>query len=403
MTSADSRNASAVTQKHQDNYKPSRVAILAAWVGLVCFVIAGYWFASRFDRPVEKTIEFISGRTMGTSYSVQYIPTANTLDGQELASQVQMTLERVNDQMSTYQDDSEISRFNQSTEINQPFAVSIEFGQVSQEALSISRATDGSYDVTVGPLVNLWGFGSEGSIEKSPTEPQVAQALRAVGYEKLGVELKPPSLLKSSADLQIDLSSIAKGHGVDQIANVLQRNGIANYFIEIGGEIRVQGRKSAEQPWRVGIELPFVGERAIGLPLEIEDSSLASSGNYRNYFIDEQTGEFFSHTIDTETGRPLRSTILAVSVAASTCASADGIATALMTVPQESWLDVANRNDWSALAMVSDQGNISAIASNSFAAQFPGALERLKDRLRIVNGGDSANSGGSELESIDSP
>ena len=176
----------------------------------------------------------------------------------QISQEIESELERVNAQMSTYLTPSELSRFNQQTS-DEWFPVSTETAAVVELALQLTRESDGAFDVTVGPLVNLWGFGPTPRRSQAPSQADIATALEAVGSDKLQVRLVPPALRKTHPALQVDLSAIAKGHGVDRVADVLERMQFSSYFVEIGGEVRTKGTKPGGQAWQVGIEQPSSG------------------------------------------------------------------------------------------------------------------------------------------------
>lgn len=266
-----------------------------------------------------------AGKTMGTQYEVKIAnPPANLADDWQL--QVDRELRRVNDQMSTYLSNSEISRFNNSSELDW-FEVSDETAMVVAAALQISEKTDGAFDVTVGPLVNLWSFGPERHKQELPSQAAIDQATASMGYRALHVRRDPPALRKQKPQLRVDLSSIAKGHGVDRIVDLLTRLNCKNVFVNIGGEIRATGAKGPDRPWRAGVERPDETTTVLLFPVDIKDESIATSGDYRNFF--EVDGKRYSHTIDPRSGRPVTHSLAAVSVVANNCMLADGWATAL--------------------------------------------------------------------------
>ncbi len=285
---------------------------------------------------------------MGTTYSVKFAP-ETSVDLLEVGTRVREELEQVNQQMSTYIDDSELSRFNQSTTVDDWFGVSAETAAVVELANQIAAKTDGAFDVTVGPLVDLWGFGPTGQPQRIPESSEIAEAKRSVGYAMLQSRQEPAGLSKSVGALQVDLSAIAKGHGVDRIAKVLDSLGVQTYFVEIGGEVRVAGSRVDGQPWRVGIESPEAGTRELLGILEVQDVAVATSGDYRNFF--EIDGRRYSHTIDPRTGEPVQDPIVSATALSETCAEADAIATSMMCLGFQSGIAVANENGWAVLVI----------------------------------------------------
>ncbi|MCK7458139.1 FAD:protein FMN transferase [Idiomarina aminovorans] len=266
-----------------------------------------------------------SGDTMGTTYSVTLYTKDPRHNKDEIKRKVDIVLERVNAQMSTYDPESELSQFNQfkSTE---PVVISRALERVVTRALEIAEQTDGALDVTIGPLVNLWGFGPQAKPENEPTESELREARQKTGYQKLRVENH--QLIKDNPQMYVDLSTIAKGYGVDRVAHLLEQLRIKQYLIEIGGEILVKGGKPDEASWRLAIEKPVSTERAVQDVVELNDGALATSGDYRNYY--EENGRRYSHIIDPATGSPIQHNLVSASVYADDTMSADAYATALL-------------------------------------------------------------------------
>lgn len=311
----------------------------------------------------------IVGRTMGTTYMVKCFP-GPEVDLEKLSQAIEDELQSVNQQMSTYIDSSELSLFNDSQDLGWQ-AVSSELAFVAALATEISTKSDGAFDVTVGPLVDLWGFGSPAGSEGAPTKEEVQEALASVGFSKTDVRTNPPELRKEVPALRVDLSAIAKGHGVDRVCDVLEEQGVDSYFVEIGGEVRAMGRKPGGDPWVVGIESPDPKVREILFALELDDLALATSGDYRNFrTVDGQT---VSHTIDPRTGFPVLDPITSASAFAKTCAEADGIATAMMSAGYVDGLQLAERNRWAVILIARNEESdgIRLEASTEFRKLFP--------------------------------
>lgn len=269
------------------------------------------------------------GETMGTTYEVKFGNAYNTKSGR-----VETRLYQIEARMSTYLDDSEVSRFNRAP-ANEWFPVSKDTAAVVKRAQEISRETDGAFDITVGPLVRLWNFGAGSSDAKTTIpDPATIKAVRGVvGYNKLQVREEPPALRKMVAGLEIDLSAIAKGYAVDEVARILDKAALDRYMVEIGGEIRVRqgkGEGEGEGAWRVGIEAPIAGQRRLQSVFLVETGSVATSGDYRNFY--EIDGKRYSHTIDPRTGRPVDHDLVSVTVHTPDCISADAYATALIVM-----------------------------------------------------------------------
>ena len=244
-------------------------------------VVSWTTFACSAD---AETLTF-GGPTMGTAYHVRVVPGKYAVDLPQLTKHVEALLSETDRQMSTYREDSELSRFNRSAP-SEWFAVSGATAEVVAAAQRISRKTDGALDVTVGPLVRLWHFGPKkrgnGRVDFKPPDDATVQAARQlVGYERLDVRRDPPALRKHISGLEVDLSSIAPGYAVDQMAALLRQHGIDNYLVELGGEIRVAGRRDDGRAWRVAIERPMVERREMQVALPLVDAAISTAGDYR--------------------------------------------------------------------------------------------------------------------------
>ncbi|HEH9427800.1 TPA: FAD:protein FMN transferase [Aeromonas sobria] len=281
----------------------------------------------------------ITGSTMGTYYSIK-VADGIISDPAKLQAEVDVLLERVNDQMSTYRPDSELSRFNQHRNAT-PIVVSRDTAQVVTEAIHIGRESQGALDVTVGPLVNLWGFGPDKKPTKIPSDELITQTRQKTGLGNLHVvtSVDADTLQKDIPDLYVDLSSIAKGFGVDKVAEYLELLGSRNYLVEIGGELRISGVNSKGHPWRVAIEKPTAGSGTVQEVIIPGHNGVATSGDYRNYY--ELDGQRFSHTIDPRTGKPIQHRMVSVTVIHPSCMTADGLATVFMVMGTEKSLAYA--------------------------------------------------------------
>ncbi|MCA9321803.1 MAG: FAD:protein FMN transferase [Planctomycetes bacterium] len=295
-----------------------------------------------------------AGATMGTTYAIKVATLPADLSEEQLAEGVQVQVDRVDALMSTYREDSELSRFNRLGK-NEWFAVSAETACVLAEAARVSRLTGGAFDVTVGPLVKLWSFGPGEKERRVPSDDQLALLGERVGQGLIELDESGRRLRKLADSVEIDLSAIAKGFAVDEVAKWLESRGVSSYLIEIGGEMRAKGRKTDETPWRVGIEAPTDDRRTVHMQLTIESRSLATSGDYRNFF--ESNGRRYSHIIDPRTSRPVAHRLASVSVVAETCMHADAMATALSVLGPDQGLALAEELRLAVLFMVrTDQG-----------------------------------------------
>jgi thiamine biosynthesis lipoprotein len=266
-----------------------------------------------------------SGPTMGTSYHVTIPALPVGLGHQQIQEEIEAQLELVNALMSTYREDSDISQFNRSA-TGQWHAVAAETLAVVQLAVGLSELSGGSFNPAVGPLVDLWGFGAAGPMLEPPSLREIKQVLQYTDLSLLKVREQPPALSRSGP-LQLDLSAIAKGYGVDRVAEKLDSLGVESYLVEVGGELRVKGNKPGGESWRIGIEQPQLGYGVAHQAIAVHDAAVATSGDYRNYY--ERDGRRYSHTIDPVTGAPVDHGLASVTVVAETAAVADALATAI--------------------------------------------------------------------------
>jgi len=327
-------------------------------VGLIVVCLA---LAACESRPV--LAEF-GGRTMGTTYSVQVVAPPPSFESNGLHAEIDTLLRRINDQMSTYLEDSELSRFNASRKTDWLNA-SPELVAVVLQAQRVSELTGGAFDVTVGPLVNLWGFGPATRRDHAPPDEAIESAMQRTGYRQLHVKDAPSGLRKGIPDLYVDLSAIAKGYAVDRMAEQLERRGIHNYLVELGGEIRGRGHNARGTPWQVAVEKPSPGERTVHQVIAVDGVGVATSGDYRNYF--ERDGQRYSHTIDPKTGRPITHTLASVTVVNPSAMHADALATGLMVLGPEAGYALAEREALAVLFILKGEDGFVSRASPAFA------------------------------------
>lgn len=283
----------------------------------------------------------ISGKTMGTTYQVKVVcgPFKSI---SKVRQRIDERLEQINQSMSTYRKDSEISRFNALKAVDTPFAVSADFLNVLKVAGELYRITGGAWDGTVNPLVNLWGFGKDGLVTHIPSDEAVQAALGKVGFDHLAIR-GDGHLVKKKAAVSLDLASIAKGYGVDQVAGVLRGMGFEDFLVEIGGEVFAAGVRLDGKQWRVGINQPRRDAALddIYAVVVLKDRAMATSGDYRRFY---QIGDrVYSHIIDPATGYPLQNGVVSASVIAENCTLADGLATALMVMGPEAGVALLDR------------------------------------------------------------
>ena len=320
-------------QSHSSGWLFCRSAAAVLALLLAGLLLAG---CQRQPLPVE-----LSGATMGTSWHVTYLPLADGVEPEALQAELEALLVAVNDSMSTWQPDSEISRFNRSAP-GAWVAISASFAEVVAEALAVGELTGGAYDVTVGPLVELWGFGPARPRIDVPSAAAIRERQQQVGQQFLELDLEQ-GRMRRLRDVELDLSSIAKGYAVDVLAEALLAQQITDFLVEVGGEMRLSGSSPRGDAWRVAVERPQPGARSVALGIALTDAAVATSGDYRNYF--EVDGRRYSHSIDPRTGRPVAHDLVSVTVIAADCMGADAWATALTVLGAEQ-----------ALALAEDQG-----------------------------------------------
>jgi thiamine biosynthesis lipoprotein len=313
--------------------------------------VAGLFAIYIFRQPPQDSAAremLISGPTMGTTFSVKVVTEDQSeAHRQRLTFLVTEVVERVNAQMSTYLDDSELMRFNRAgTEV---FQASAEIIAVVDEAQRVARLTGGAFDITVGPLVDVWGFGPSGPTE-TPDEAVLRDLVAVTGFEQLEVDVDSGTLRKAREDCRIDLSAIAKGFAADRVSEALNREGLPSHMVEVGGEVRARGLNGDGEVWRIGVERPTAAGRSVHLVVPLADLSMATSGDYRNFY--ERDGVRISHTIDPRNGRPISHDLASVSVIHSTCMTADALATAIGVLGPDEGFDFAEQQDIPAYFLV---------------------------------------------------
>lgn len=321
-------------------------------------VVFLFWNESKSPSPQMMTF---GGNTMGTTYSIAVL--ASHADS-ELVSDIEKQLEQIETIFSTWREDSEISRFNRSHSSDW-FACSAELVEVVQASIRINTLTDGAFDVTLGPVIERWGFGKSESITP-PSDLELADLMTNVGTRFLETSGQP-AIRKSNPDIAINLSGIAKGYAVDRLAALVEERDIDNFMIEIGGEIRTAGSNRG-RPWRVAIAKPKAGMPQAQRVISLGEATIATSGGYRNSV--ELLKKQYIHIIDPVTGKPVQSRTASVTVIdEDSTMRADALATALMVMPVESAIEFADNHDIAAHIMtLSDNGDLSTYSSKAFAA-----------------------------------
>lgn len=315
-------------------------------------------------QPTPPAQTRIQGKTMGTYYVVTL---SDSYPGGEpaLKSDVESLLARMNKEISTYDPGSLISRFNQGP-ANIPFAIPPAMAIIVQQGIDAGKLTNGKLDVTVGPLVNLWGFGPDKKPTKVPSDELITQTRQKTGLGNLHVitSVDADTLQKDIPDLYVDLSAIAKGFGVDKVAEYLESLGARNYLVEIGGELRINGVNGKGHPWRVAIEKPTAGTGTVQEVIVPGDNGVATSGDYRNYY--ELDGQRFSHTIDPRSGKPIQHRLVSVTVIHPSCMTADGLATVFMVMGTEKSLAYANERGLAIFVITKTDNGFEEAYSDAF-------------------------------------
>ena len=345
--------------------RPSLKFIAAA---LVCLV---FFPGCNDNVPAAVTPALVSmhGTTMGTTYSIKYWQANGTTPQQELQPAITELLEQIDRQMSTYREDSELSQFN-SSESTDWFPVSSETAFVVERAIHFNQITGGVSDVTVGPLVKLWNFGPGKASKADPPDAEaITKVLESIGCQHLEVRHKSAALKKGIASLEVDLSSIAKGYGVDAMLQLLKSRGIKNAMVEIGGEVRTIGTRLDGTPWRIGIDPPVRRRTNFFKVVPLEDLAMATSGDYRNF--QETQERRYTHIIDPRTGQPLEYRGCSVTVLAETCLEADALATALLVMDDQQAYNWCIEHNVAALFLLRTKEGIQERATPRFEAVAP--------------------------------
>ena len=310
--------------------------------------------------PPREQETHLTGPTMGTTYNVKFVAVEG-VDKKLLKQQIEQMLIDINQLMSTYIPDSELSRFNQWQSV-EPFEMSSETLAVLNEAKRLGAMSDGLLDVTVGPLVNLWGFGPQSRPEKIPTDEIIQSTKAKIGLDNL--ILGKTWARKTQPSLYVDLSPIAKGYAVDQLARLLLSQNITIFLVEIGGEMRVAGKKPNAKDWIIAIEKPETSQRAVQKLMSVGNNAVATSGDYRNYY--EQDGVRYSHLIDPTTGYPITHNLVSVTVIHPSSMTADGLATALSVMGKDKALALAKEYNLAVLLITKESEGFTENTSEKF-------------------------------------
>lgn len=279
------------------------------------------------DKPVNTEYLKLGGGVFGTTYNIVYLDE----NGKDYSTDITAALAEVNLSLSTYDPNAILSKINR----NEYVKVDEHFKNVYNKSIEISTLTNGAFDITVGPLVRFWGFGFDArNVEEKSVigKKQIDSLISIIGYEK--VKLEDEIIIKQDERIKLDASAIAKGYGVDVVANLLESKGVSNYMVEIGGEIVCSGKSPRNQKWKVGVDKPIEDPAAMNRELQtiihFNNAAMATSGSYRQFYY--KGNKRFSHTINPTTGYPVTHNLLSATVIAESCMSADAIATACMVL-----------------------------------------------------------------------
>lgn len=331
-------------------------------VSFALLILSVSIFNGSYGHAAEPEMVVGRGQTMGSTYMVKIFDPPETLPNDWQLS-VDRELRSITDQMSTYVESSEISKFNSMDSLDW-YPVSDSFARVVARALEFSELSGGAFDVTVAPLVKAWSFGPGKKRNIPPSDAEIVELSAFTGFQKVEARLDPPALRKREAGVTIDLNSIAPGFGVDRIVAILEAMGAKNLFVEVGGEIRVTGDKAGDL-WTVGIQKPDEEGEVVAVAYLLRDRSLATSGDYRSFF--EYEGRRYSHTIDPRTGRPVIHDLASVTVLADDCMTADAMATTMSVLGDREGLALAQKLGWDTLLMVrGEDDQFTMLATGAF-------------------------------------
>ena len=319
----------------------------------VCILLSGCDSATTSSTPA-RAATVLDGKTMGTFWRVSVID-VDPQKAQALRQKVQAQLDADDRLLSTWKNDSALMRFNHSAG-TEPWPVSEAMADIVTMSLRIGAKTAGAMDITVGPLVNLWGFGPDKQPLKTPDAQQIAAAKARTGLQHLTVinHADRQYLQKDIADLFVDLSTVGEGYAADHLARLMEQEGISRYLVSVGGALVSRGMNGDGQPWRVAIQKPTDRENAVQAIVDINGHGISTSGSYRNYY--ELDGKRISHVIDPQTGRPIDHKLVSVTVIAPTALEADGWDTGLMVLGPQKAQEVV-RQQGLAVYMIVKEGD----------------------------------------------
>lgn len=338
-----------------------------------CWVLSlSLWGCAGSATPASSTVEF-AGPTMGTTFSVRLVPGADGLavdERQAIDRAIRDQLTRIDQQVSTWRVDSTLSMFNTSDSLD-PTPVEPETFELFRQAAAISHMTGGALDITVGPLIDAWGFGPNGQADVPPTETSLAALAEAVGMGLLSLDEEARTVAKRDPRVRCDFSALAAGYAADLVAGMLESRGHRNFLVDMGGELVARGHNASGLPWQVAVERPQAAGRSVARIVPLTDMAIATSGDYRNFR--DVDGIRLPHILDPRTRRPVTHHLASVTVVDRLAARADALSTALMVMGPDEGLAFAERHDVAALLLVPDaRGEYREEVSPAFRAWLAG-------------------------------
>lgn len=294
----------------------------------------------------------ITGQAMGTNYTIVAIDHAKVLENKDVELAIKAAISGINQSLSNWDAGSEISRFNAAHNTD-PIKVSKEFATIVAHAQKVHQASERQFDISLGPLIETWGFGAQGTKLSAPSEAAIELAMAKSG-DLANLKVSSNALQKNNSESELFLSGIGKGFGVDQIAQALQSLGVKDYLVEIGGDLVTSGRNGEGMAWQIGIETPTMATRDVQAVIPVSNLAVATSGDYRNYF--EQDGRRYSHILDSQTGRPVTHNTASATVIAENAMMADAWSTAMLVLGRERGLEIAERNGVAVMFLDREEG-----------------------------------------------
>ncbi len=297
---------------------------------LSIFVASSITACSPDNSEKEKVVTRVQGKTMGTFYGV-IVPGGYSKGSEALKNLAEGQFNYISKMISSFDPTSEIARFNEHKSTD-PFPISDELGMIIQECDHQSRRIDGAMDITVGPLVNLWGFGKDKSRQTPPTQEEIDEVKKLIGFDSYRIRNTPNGtlLVKNDPNMRIDLSTVGEGLGADAVAVKLIKEGVKDFFVNVAGASRSRGYNPNGKLWKIGIEDPTKPDHSVFVAVCPLDQAMSTAGSYRNFFKDEKTGKFYSHVIDPKTGRPVDHNTVSVTVIARNALVTDALDTGLL-------------------------------------------------------------------------